>query len=398
MKKSNKFQVINLNKDIQNTPIINDSTPNQWVAWGKKNDYPTLLLDLYAGSTVHRACCDFLATCILGDGIDWNEMKLNGTESTPNFNDSWESFLYKIALDYIIFGGFAFQIIKNNDNKTFTYFHQPFTTIRLAKMDDEGDIKHAYLCKDWSKPSINKPQSIEVINFTDDNKIAKGKSYLFYFADYNIFDPYYPQPHYSSALNAIQADAKLQNYDLNAIVNNFTPSGILTLNPVSSDEERELILKNINSTFSGDENANNLIITFKKNSEDLPASFAPIQSNSEGVNLFSDTNNRTIDRILSAHRITSKGLIGMPLDSAGFSDQGGLLQVAYNLLEKTHIQHMRNKIFSYINNLFKMNGINTQIVIKPFSFNLDVNTAQNHTSNANVIDDDNIAYEEKINA
>ena len=45
-----------------------------------------------------------------------------------------------------------------------------------------------------------------------------------------------------------------------------------------------------------------------------------------------------------------------------------------------------------------MNGINTQIVIKPFSFNLDVNTAQNHTSNANVIDDNNINYEDKINA
>lgn len=397
MKKSNKFQVINLNQHIENTPEIKESV-QQWVLWGKKNDYPTQLLNLYNSSTVHRACCDFLATCILGDGIDWNAMKLEGAETYPNFNDSWETFLHKIALDYIIFGGFAFQIIKNNDNKTYTYFHQPFSTVRLGKMDDEGDIKNAYLCKDWSKTSINKPQSIELVNFTDDKKIARGKSYLFYFADYNIFDPYYPQPHYSSSLNAIQADSKLQNYDLNAIVNNFTPSGILTLNPVSDDEERELILKNINSTFSGEENANNLIITFKKNSEDKPAAFSPIASNYEGVNLFADTNERVVNRIMAAHRIPSKALIGMPMDSTGFSNEGTLLQTAYQLLEKTHISQMRNKIFGYINTLFAMNGIDTQIVVKPLSFNLDVNTEQKQTSNANVIDDDNIAYEDKINA
>lgn len=395
MKKSKNFKIINLNQNIENTPIIKEGN-NSWVLWGLKNDYPIQLLNLYSSSPVHKSCCDFLATCVLGQGIDWQKMKLEGAESYPNFNDSWQSFLYKISLDYIIFGGFAFQIIKNRDNKTYSYYHQPFATVRLEKADSEGDINFAYLCKDWQKTNTYKPQRIELLNFTDDKKVAMGKSYLFYFADYNCFDDYYPNPYYSSALNSIQSDAKLQTFDLSAIVNNFTPSGILTLNPVSDDEERESILKNINATFSDADNANNLIITFKNSNEDMPVAFTPIQSSNEGVNLFSDTNERVVNRIMAAHRIPSKALIGMPMDSTGFSNEGSLLQTAYQLLELTHIAPMRNKIFGYINTLFAMNGIDTQLIIKPLSFNLTANTSEQPAVAAKEIDDENINYDDKI--
>lgn len=35
-KNTNNFKIINLNKQIENSPIINDLTPYHWVTWRKR--------------------------------------------------------------------------------------------------------------------------------------------------------------------------------------------------------------------------------------------------------------------------------------------------------------------------------------------------------------------------
>lgn len=370
IKDSNIIKTIKLNKFIENSPSINDNTPYKWVNWGYDNKFPLFLLDLYHNSIIHKSSIDFLVSAILGEGIDYEAMEMADTESFPNFNDTWDSFMGKIALDYLLYGSFAFQIIKNRDNKSYSFFHQPFSTVRLGKKNDKNEIKYAYICKDWSNTVTNKPIEIEVFNFIDDIDIPKGKPYLFTYIDYNVFDEYYSSPSYISAIDAIRTDVSLKNYDLNAVFNNFTPSGILTLNQVADDDERNMILKNIEATFTNSDNANNLIITFRNSLEDEPAKFTPISANVDNVNIFSDCNERTINRILAAHKIANKGLIGLPMDNSGFASEGQLLQAAYNLLEKTTVGNYRKKIVNYINKLLSMNGIDTKIIIKPLSFNL----------------------------
>ena len=214
------------------------------------------------------------------------------------------------------------------------------------------------------------------------------------YTNYNLFDEFYPAPHYISALDAIRTDLQMQKYDLNAVTNMFTPSGILTMNQVSDDNERQMILSNIEATFTGSENANNIIVTFRNNNDDKPVEFTPIASNTDGVNLFADTTDRTIDRILSAHRV-SRGLIGLPIDDAGFSSEGAILQAQYNLSNKILINGMRKKVTSHINTVLKLNGIEQELVLKPLSFNIDVVTSNREVTvdeNRNVneiIDDEN---------
>lgn len=391
LKNTNTMKVINLNKQIPNSPIINSDSPYQWVSWGKMNNFPMYLLDLYHNSITHKSCIDFLATALCGEGLDYSEM--DGTESYPNFNDSWETFMYKISLDYVLFGSFAFQIIQNKDRKTYSYYHQPFSTIRYGKKDENGDIKKAYLCKDWSNHARYTPIEIDIFNFTEDEVIKQGKPYLFVYSEYNPFDEYYSTPSYISAIDAIRTDISMKSFDLNAVYNNFTPSGILTLNQVSDDNERDMIIRNIEATFSNSENANNIIITFRNNNEDKPIEYVPIQANNDGVNMFADTNERTVNRIISAHKIPNKALLGIPMDSTGFSNEGSLLQAAYNLLEKVTVSHMRKKIINYMNKMFAMNGIDTTIKIIPLSFNINVvdNIVERDSNvEVNKIDDENI--------
>ena len=370
-KYNNTVKVINLNKQIPNSPIINDITPYNWVTFGKDNQFPTHLLNLYHNSVVHSACVDFLVNAIIGEGVDYTAMQVNDeNELVPNYLESWDELLFKVAKDLVIFGGYAIQIIKNRNDKTYSFFHTPFSTVRFGKKDVNGEIKKAYLCKDWSNYVANTPVEIDVLNYTDDINISLGKPYLLTYTNYNIFDEYYPIPHYISAMDAIRTDIEMKNYDLNAVTNMFTPSGILTMNQVSDDEERNMIIKNIEATFTGSENANNIIITFRNNTDDKPVEFVPITSNAEGVNLFADTTSRTTDRIVAAHRV-SKGLIGLPIDDAGFSSEGAILQAQYNLTNKLIVNNLRKKLVNHINIIFKLNGIEQEVVLKPLSFNID---------------------------
>lgn len=394
-KNTNNFKIINLNRQIENSPIINDNVPYHWVTWGKDNLYPMHLLNLYHNSVIHSACIDFLTNSILGEGVDYAAMAIDdANELVPNYLESWDELIYKIAKDLVLYGGYAVQIIKNRNDKTYSFFHTPYSTLRFGKKDENGEIKKAYLCKDWTNYVVNKPVEIDVLNYTDDINISLGKPYLLVYTAYNLYDEYYPVPHYISAIDAIRTDVKMQQYDLNSVTNMFTPSGILTMNQVSDDNERQMILSNIEATFTGAENANNIIITFRNNNEDKPVEFTPITSNVDGVNLFADTTNRTTDRILSAHRV-SRGLIGLPVDDAGFSSEGAILQAQYNLTNKILVNGLRKKITSHINTILTLNGIEQEIVLKPLSFNIDVVTENKEVTidedkNINeIVDDDN---------
>lgn len=370
MKSSPNIKVIRMNKNINGTVEINDSTPFGWVSWGLRNDYPNTLLELYFNSITHHSCVDFLVNAILGDGIDYESMGLNEYETIPNLSETWDDLIRKISFDYVLYGGFAIQIIKNNDDRSYSYYHMPLSCIRVGKKDDEGNITKAYISKDFSNTAKYKPQEIQVINYFDNVSLSKGKRYLYVYYSYNPFDEYYSYPSYIGAIDAIRAEIKMKQYDYSSIVNNFTPSGIITLNQVANDEEKQIILNNIDAMFSDAENANNVIVTFKTSNEDTPCTFTPISAPTEGVNLFADNNDRTIDRIISAHKIANKALIGLPMDASGFSNEGTLLEAAYNLTNKIHVKNLRNIILRNINQMFRMNGIDTQIVLKPISFNI----------------------------
>lgn len=89
------------------------------------------------------------------------------------------------------------------------------------------------------------------------------------------------------------------------------------------------------------------------------------------------------------------------MDNSGFASEGQLLQAAYNLLEKTTVGNYRKKIVNYINKLLSMNGIETNIIIKPLSFNLIGETKEERknvgdgTEKVEKVTDDNSENEKK---
>lgn len=183
---------------------------------------------------------------------------------------------------------------------------------------------------------------------------------------------YYSLPDYAASAKAIQSEIEYLRYDLRASTNNFSAAGFLTLPYVESDEERQKLIAGIRNSFTGSDNANNLIISFA-NTADIESNipkFTKIDAAVNNVSLFKDANDRCVERIVSSHRIPSKGLIGKPMEGASLGGDGNQLNVAYNLFLQTYVKQARNRILGTINNCFKMNGLDIKIALKDLDFNL----------------------------
>lgn len=366
---NSKVIVTKLEKQVENAPRCNNSMRG-WINWGVKNDFPLQLSNLYYNSPTHQSCVDFAVAAIIGDGIDYDKIPITQEEVVPNYQETWDDFIEKIALDYIIYGAFAFQIIKNKDNKTYSFYHQSVSDVRCGEKDEDGVIQNYYISSDWTSLGKYPPIEMRAFGFQDDEELAQGVPYLFMSQSYSPDMLYYQMPRYMSACKAIQADIELQRYDLRSVTNNFSASGILTLNRIDDDEERKMILDNIEAMFQGSDNANSLMINFKNNDEEKPVEFTKFDKDVNNINLFESNNDRGIARILSAHRIPSKQLIGYDADTSMLGGEGNLLNVAFNLYNKTVASKNRSKIVGTINKMFKLNGIDVKIELKPLSFSV----------------------------
>ena len=353
---------VSMEKQIPNAPTCRIN-PQGYINWGNQNDFPELLTGLYYSSSTHKSCVDFLVTAICGENIDAESIM-------PNYGETWESFIAKLAQDLVIFGGYAFQVIMNKDGKSYSFYHEPFNNIRCGKPDEDGNVSEMWICKDWTETAKYKPFTLPRFGFNEDEVIQKGQAYLFYYSRYTVDSEFYPLPHYYAALKAIQTEAELLRYDLKSVLNNFSANGVVTFDREDDEEERKKIINGVQKMFTGSENSNTVMVTFKNNDEDKPVTFTPFDKDISNVNLFADNNSRTVDRILSAHRIANPTLIGLPNSGTGFANEGALLEASFNLLNKTLINNMRKEITRTINKMFTINGVDNEIKITPLSFNL----------------------------
>lgn len=359
----------NLEKQIEGSAITRKNALG-WVNWGIRNNYPNLLLDLYNQSPTHRSAVNFAVMSILGNGVDYEQMGVNGDEIVPNYSQSWDEIIKSLALDYIIYGSYAIQIIQNKDGKTFSFWHMPLDKVRWSEYDEDGQITSYWICQDWTATGQFPPFQIEAFDMRDDFKIAKGKPYLYVYRTYSPAMTYYTQPHYQAAIKAIQSEIEYVTYDLKNIVNGFAPAGVLTLPEVETDEERQAVIKNVTKMFQGSENANSVMITFRSNIEDKGVEYVPFQTNKGSFNFYADANQRTINRILEAHQIPNAALIGHPdISNSGFASEADKLEVSYQLYNKLTGNYNRMAVIKTLNQMLQMNGVDTEIIMKPLSFN-----------------------------
>ena len=343
------------------TPAVIEDNRKQWVAYGEDNNYFQYLIDRYNGSATNNAIINGMTELIYGKGLSATDASRKPEAYAQMMSLFKRSCLRKVTFDLKALGQAAFQVIYNKEkSKIVQVAHMPIETLRMEKMNEDGEITGYYYSKDWTK--IRKrgyePERIPAFGHG-----AKGEALeIFCIKPYRSGFYYYSPVDYQGGIPYAELEEEVANYHINNIKNGLSPSMLINFNNgVPTEEERELIERRIVQKFSGSSNSGKFILAFNDNKE-MAASIEPVQLSdaSEQYQFLADESMR---KLMVAHRVTSPMLMGIK-DNTGLGNNADELKTASLLFHNTVVRPLQEMILDAIDDILAYNDISLNIYFK----------------------------------
>jgi hypothetical protein len=332
-----------------------------WVFYGTNNLLPQYFIGLYDNCAIHKAVITSKVNQIMGDGL----VSLNNPMAVVNLINESETVaevMRKAALDYMLFGGFALNVIWSKDRKSIAeIYHVDFSRIRSGKLEKEEDkIKCYYYSPDWTNVRKFPPQEIKPFSQKE-----KEPSQLYYFKNYVPSMTYYPIPDWSAGQRAIEINVESLNFHMNNLRGGMSPSLFISMvNGIPGEEEQRQLVRAFESQYSGSDNAGQAIISFSESKDQAPIITQIPKNDSDG---YYQTLNDDITRtILSAHRVSSAELFGI----ATAGKLGGSDEITQHseYFRKMVIQPYQDQMLPVFNKLLSLKFEKpTTLEVKPLS-------------------------------
>lgn len=314
-------------------PVLEETkiAGKKYVGYGKDNKYPDYLFSLYQNSTILQSIINGIIDYTIGQGVSGrfltNQVNVDG--------ETYDDLFRNLYLDYLVTGGFAFNVLRDAENRISELYWVNVSHIRLS---DDG--KTAYYDDNISGWG-SKPKELPIF---DPKK--KQKSSIFYYN--GASRGLYPVPRWSGAIKAVETSCEISNYHLNSILNNFSPSAIISFNNGVPDKEtQEAIEKKINKKFVGSDNVNRFILSFSESGEN--ATSVQRLDSDHADEKFHTLKDSITEEIFIAFRATP-ALFGMNPENTGFSKTEFL--ESFQLFYKTMIEPLQKTFIKIFNKVF----------------------------------------------
>ena len=327
--------IVNDTKEIPQ-PIIN-SKSDGWLSWGSDNRFPLYLYDLYTYSSQMSSIIKAMIDYITGDAIVNNT---NLQDAVNRKGENMDDFIEKLTFDYCLYGGFAFQIIRDKQGEIAEINNLDFRTVRTN--EDEDKI---YINTGW-KYNVAK-RGVQTKVYDRFIKGAKQPNSIFYYKGHLTYEAY-PTPIYIGALTSLEISTQIPNFHLHNICNNFTPNVIINFNSGSNlpEDVMQEAEEKVYEKFSGTNNAGNIMLSFNDNTESA-TTVERLQD--DGYDKKYETLKESVkDDIYAAFRINPV-LIGLN-HSTGFNTQE--FSQCFELYNKTVIKPLQKDIINAMNSVF----------------------------------------------
>ena len=347
-----KFSIISNEARVIPDIVEKKMTGKEYVGYGEDNKFPQYVWNLYLKSAVLQGIVNGTCDFVSGNGIVSN---IPIGKIVNDEGEELEDIIRKLTVDYGVFGGFCFQVIKDFNGNLKEIYWLDMQNVRL---NEDGD--KAYYCDKWGKYG-EKAVEYEV---WDPKK--NQSNFVVYFKGH-ISRGLYPIPRYIGALAAIETSTEIGKFHLNNILNNLSASAIINFNNGNpSDEDKKRIEKKLNEKFGGAGNAGNTMVVFNDNKDSAVTIERLSEDNFDKK--FETLAKSTKEEIFIAHRATP-ALFGMKNEGNGFSKEEFL--EAFELYNKTVVRPIQNDIKRVFDKLFKMEN---SIIFNKFSLDdSDVN-------------------------
>ena len=347
------------------------------IKYGADNLYPDYLLSLLEKSSIHKSIQTGKQDMTMGDGLKVVTENLPLEQQTivskfmnmPNPNENIEDISYKIAMDLIIYGAYALNVIWSKDKQTIAeFYHIDYGKLRCGKPDEDGKMTYYYYSDDWTDIKNNEVKEIAVFS-TDERKEA---SQIMVVKEYNPAAKYYAIPQYSASIPYVEIDFEIGMYHLNNIQNQLSPNYLLQINTgVPEEEEQDELFRQIKKELTGHK-GHKFMLTFG-NGQDQAPTFIPIQT-TDSDKQFLVLNEAVLQALCTANKVTSPMLLGIKTPG----QLGGRAELvdAYDLYYATVINKLQKHILKSYHKILTINGTSAKldfIKAEPLPFALTEN-------------------------
>lgn len=331
------------------------------VSYGERNDFPDFLVELSKVSSIHTAALDKKVKMTIGDGItyDGNEdPKTDAFIKKANKYESLNDVLLKCIWDLEIQGGYYLQVIWAKDKKSIAeIYHVPYETVRANKKNENGIIEKYYI-KDkwdkWDKPTTKGVKEIEA--YTGE---FSSKPQLMACLKYSPANKYYSYPSYIGAIQDVDTMYQIVNFHNNSIRNNFSPGAIIVFRgPTPSNEEMDVIVKNIEKKYAGSNNAGTPMILFLDGEQEEPKIEQLETTNLD--KLFDSLSNTAKENIALAH---SMPRIVIGLEKPGSLGGSKEIVEANMIFYNEYIKKEQQFLLNYFNKITEINGMQELMIL-----------------------------------
>lgn len=336
-KKQNTFSLSVVDKDAYTptSPDENYSESRDYVNWGRMNNYPQYLYDIYLEcstlQTILNGCTDFT----MAGGI------VNNVGLGENvYGDTIADVVEKLVLDRFIFGGFALRIKYNMLGEVIEIAHLDYRKCRIDR-----ELSTVYVKNKWAKSNTNCYD--EQFNVFNTETGAEDGVQIFYYRGQRTRG-IYPIPDYSASLLSCEVQIKCKSFNFNELDNNFASTGIVNFNngmpaeTVKKDTESKLIGK-----YAGHSNAGRMMISWNEDREHR-TDFVRLQTDNlpDRYKNVAEASREDIFISMRAH----PQLFGMSIPT-GFAAIE--YDEAYNILYDTHISKRQQEVMRVFSKIFE---------------------------------------------
>ena len=332
------------------------------VEWGDRNAYPDYLLDLTKSVPSLRSVIGGTTDFIVGDDISILPLDAEGLPNIMNHRgDNIRSQVTDIARDFMTYGGFALQVIRDIAGRPAEIYY-----IDLRYLRSNKDNSVFYYSEKWGEGRRNDvivypayqhitPERWAQLEQEERDRNASSIVYV-----KNITTQVYPFPVYGAAVKACEIERAIDDYHLNALENNFEPSAIINFNNgMPSDEERKEIEKDVNEKFAGHQNARRIMLSFNSDRENATTfEYPKTESFGEQYNALAKHSRQ---QIFTAFR-ANPNLFGIPTENLGFSSEE--YESAFKLYNRTCVKPVQRLIADTYDMIYASTGV---LTIQPFT-------------------------------
>jgi hypothetical protein len=332
------FDLLRINFTESKLPKFKENKNKGIVTYGEKNDFPDTLLEFYNRSPKHGAIVRQKARFVAGEEtlVDGNPSAVKVIDYVNPY-EGIQEFKNKLALDYELFNGFAYEVHYNKVGQISALYHVDFSNVRTL------DHEIYMYAEDWKKAKHEDMKHYAPFN---PNKAQPMEVQLFYFREYAPALGVYPLPPYQHCLQYIEIDVEIANFHNNNIRNGFANGTLVQLFKGQPTEE---IAFNFERKFkqktTGTDNAGGVLIQFNEMNE-KSAEIAHLQP-SDMDKQFLQLNETVQDEIFIGHNFP-KILLGYATEGA-LGQRNEMIE-AYELFHKSYVNKRQVKLDTCLEN------------------------------------------------